>query len=134
LVTQVVKRRVEKITAAREDAVDGKPVDRKRKAAEDSDDEPDVQDGGKGAKGRYGSKKPRRYQKRDGKPSRGGKDGKDGQDRRDGKGGRGRDGKGPAGGDDKAESKVPEKKGLEKMGAQLGSMIGRKRKSRKGGK
>jgi nucleolar protein 4 len=39
----------------------------------------------------------------------------------------------PAKSADKADGK-PEKRGLEKLGAQLGGMIGRKRKMRKGGK
>ncbi len=69
------------------------------------------------------------------KKSKGG--GKADRDRSSMKGGKGKEGKSaPAdeGVVEKPEKKEREKKGLEKMGDQLGSMIGRKRKMRKGGK
>ncbi|ORY21458.1 hypothetical protein BCR39DRAFT_553517 [Naematelia encephala] len=110
---QVVRRRVDKISSVR----DG-PPEKRRRPAEDTDDEADT------AKLDRAGKK----QKWD---RDGGKAGPGGRSKRDDKR-KDRDSKVPKAIDAKPEER--EKKGLEKLGAQLGSMIGRKRKQRQGGK
>jgi nucleolar protein 4 len=123
LMYQVVKRRVEKVTTDREGVRVEKGKKRKAIEAEDSEDE--------GAGEKASAKKPRGG---NGKGDRkGGKRDRDGAER--GAGGkrprRDQDGEGTQSAIKPSER---EKKGLEKLGGQLGSLIGRKRKMRKGGK
>ncbi|WVQ83912.1 hypothetical protein IAT38_006056 [Cryptococcus sp. DSM 104549] len=152
---QVVKRRVEKTVTARDSARregprDGAP---KRKAdaiaAEDTDDE---DASSRPAGGKFDKK--RKFDGK-GKPERGGPGGdrggrggkfEGGRGGREGgrgdRGDKGDRGKGKFGdksvGEKKAEAKaaqaVGEKRGIEKLGGHLGSLIGRKRNKRKGGK
>jgi nucleolar protein 4 len=105
---QVVRRRVEKIAGPKRER---EPKDKGKRKAEDSDDERDA-------------KRPRRDGK-SGKPAHRRESG-----RRDDKKGKGKDKKEPK---PKAE-KTDEPRGIEKLGSHLGSLIGRKRKQRKGGK
>nr|XP_019047635.1 nucleolar protein 4 [Kwoniella bestiolae CBS 10118]OCF26565.1 nucleolar protein 4 [Kwoniella bestiolae CBS 10118] len=137
---QVVRRRVEKITTHRDTPREPKErngkrefgVGEKRKsgviAAEDSDDEGGAGSSNKKAKFEKGKRDFKgRGDKGDRMDSKGGRG-----DRRDSKGGRA-DKK-----DDVKEQRAggdgSEKKGIEKLGGHLGSLIGRKRKQRRGGK
>ena len=112
-----------------------KSMKRRAIAAEDSEEE-----------GEPSAKKPKfgKSDKGGSWDNKGSRDDKDKKDRKGGKGKRegreGREGRGDkgertekAGGDREAAPAVAEKRGLEKLGSQLGSMIGRKRKMRKGG-
>jgi nucleolar protein 4 len=137
---QVVRRRVDKISSTREGGAAGAGAGGKRKAgtiaAEDSDDESGPSGkrarfdrNGKGGKGDF--KKGDRRDSRDDR--KGGRDDRKGgrDDRKGGKFGR----------RESMDARVPkpapapeEQKGIEKLGGQLGSLIGRKRKMRRGGK
>jgi nucleolar protein 4 len=115
---QVVKRRGEKIVAARDGLIGNKRKDRDDETATN---EGDVQAG---------------KRKRGGDGKREGKDGKDGKrDRkdRDGKDGKDRSRSKSSKEDAKVTPAPQEKKGIEKEGVSMGSMIGRKRR-RKAGK
>lgn len=112
---QVVRRRVEKISGPRDRKDKGEKADKGKRKAEDSDEERDA-------------KRPRR----DSKPDKGRRDSRGGEERK------GKDrskGKREGKPEPKPEAeKTDEPRGLEKLGSHLGSLIGRKRKQRRGGK
>lgn len=119
LTRQVVKRRVDKVSNPREG---GRPEIGKRKAieAEDSEEEGEP------------TKKKTKFDGKKGDKKKGGKGGK--RDRKDDKNGEEKSDKSDKPTKAEASSGEPEKRGLEKLGAHLGGLIGRKRKARKGGK
>lgn len=136
---------MEKITTARQESATGGNRGPKRKAAEESDDEVEPVPGGKHDRRDRSSKKPRvgvvgkTDRPKQGIPSEPGT-GKGKKERgreRTAKRDQQRKERVAASGDAIAEggsAPVPEKRGIEKQGAHLGSLIGRKRRQRKGGK